>query len=71
MSIIVDNEEYLTITEVARLFNVGWQTISRWTKEGKLKAYIIKVNGIRRYKKSEIEEVRKPKPVEEIQNENI
>ncbi len=63
MSIMIDDEEYLTITEVSKLFGVSWQTISRWTSEGKLKAYIIKVNGIRRYKKTEIDEVRKPKLV--------
>ena len=50
-----NNEQLLSINEVARLFDVHVETLRRWDNEGKLKAVRIGKLGHRKYKKSDIE----------------
>ncbi len=48
-------DELLTVREVARLLHVHPNTLRRWSKNGKLKAYRITARGDRRFKREEIE----------------
>jgi excisionase family DNA binding protein len=57
---VFDNEQYLTITELAKLLNVSTQTLRRWEKEGKIKSYRLATTDRRRYKKSEVAHLIQP-----------
>ena len=52
-----NNEQLLSINEVARLFDVHVETLRRWDNEGKLKAVRIGKLGHRKYKKSDIDKL--------------
>lgn len=45
--------EYLTRSEVARLFGVSPATVARWTREGKL-PFILTLGGQRRYVRARV-----------------
>lgn len=45
--------EYLTRSEVARLFGVSPATVARWTREGKL-PFLLTLGGQRRYAREQI-----------------
>lgn len=49
-----DLPEYLTLMQVAELFQVHPNTLRNWDKNGTLKAVRIGVRKIRRYKKSDV-----------------
>jgi len=46
--------EMLTVREVARLLHVHPNTLRRWSKNGRVKAYRITDRGDRRFKREEI-----------------
>ena len=46
----------LTTAEVAVLFNVGWKTVSRWARDGRLSA-IRTPGGQRRFDEGEVREL--------------
>jgi len=46
--------EMLTVREVARLLHVHPNTLRRWSKNGRLRAYRITARGDRRFKREEI-----------------
>jgi len=47
--------DLLTVREVARLLHVHPNTLRRWSKDGRIKAYRITARGDRRFKREEIE----------------
>ena len=49
------NFGYLTINEAAKLLDVSIDTLRRWDKNGKLKAFRLKEDGYRYYPKETIE----------------
>ena len=54
--------EWLTVGEAARYLRVSKRTIYRWTKDGKLPAYMIGNHRIRRYRRDDLDKV--PRPAE-------
>jgi excisionase family DNA binding protein len=46
--------EMLTVREVARLLHVHPNTLRRWSKNGRIRAYQINARGDRRFKREEI-----------------
>lgn len=46
--------DMLTVREVARLLHVHPNTLRRWSKNGRMKAYRISPRGDRRFKREEI-----------------
>ncbi len=44
----------LTVSEMARLFNVHASTVRRWSDQGILKAYRIGARGDRRFRRSDV-----------------
>lgn len=48
--------QYLTRSEVAKLFEVSPATVARWTREGKL-SFILTLGGQRRYDRDDIREL--------------
>ena len=57
MSRLTDAEVLLTPSEVASLFRVDPKTVTRWAKAGKLTS-IRTLGGHRRFRKSEVEDLR-------------
>ena len=57
MNRIPDAEVLLTPREVAELFGVDPKTVTRWSKAGKLTS-IRTLGGHRRFRKSEVEDLR-------------
>ena len=57
MNRIPDAEVLLTPKEVAQRFHVNPKTVTRWAKAGKLTA-IRTLGGHRRYRKSEVDDLR-------------
>ena len=49
--------EWLTVGEAARYLRVSKRTIYRWTKNGKLPAYLIGNHRNRRYRKDDLDKV--------------
>ncbi len=45
--------QYLTRSEVARLFEVSPATVARWTREGKL-PFVLTLGGQRRYARDQV-----------------
>ena len=48
--------QYLTRSDVARLFEVSPATVARWTREGKL-PFILTLGGQRRYLQAQISDL--------------
>jgi putative resolvase len=46
--------EMLPVSEVARLLHIHPNTLRRWSKEGKIRAYRINRRGDRRFKREEV-----------------
>ncbi len=46
--------EMMTVREVARLLHVHPNTLRRWSKDGRLRAYRITARGDRRFKREEV-----------------
>ena len=49
--------EWLTVGEAARYLRVSKRTIYRWTRDGKLPAYLIGNHRNRRYKRDDLDKV--------------
>jgi excisionase family DNA binding protein len=56
---IVDADQLLTPSEVAKLFRVDPKTVTRWAKTGKLSA-LRTLGGHRRYRASEVQALLDP-----------
>jgi excisionase family DNA binding protein len=46
--------DMLTVREVARLFHIHPNTLRRWSRKGRIRAYRINARGDRRFKREEI-----------------
>lgn len=57
-------EGYITVKQAAALLHVSIQTIRRWDKAGKLKAYRNPMNNYRLYKLADIQKLAKELPYE-------
>ena len=57
MAIVINHKKYFYADEVAKMFNVSVMTISRWTRQGVLKAE--KVRNVYIYSEEAINEARK------------
>lgn len=49
----INQDDYLTATQVARLFGVDPKTVTRWARAGKID-HILTVGGHRRYPRSTV-----------------
>ena len=56
----MENDQYITITELAKILDVSPYTLRRWEKEGKIKSYRLTTSKRRRYKLSEIQQILQP-----------
>lgn len=54
----VEDDEYLTAGEVARLLHVSPKTVSRWAEKGLIPC-LVTLGGHRRFHRDDVKEVRK------------
>lgn len=54
----VDDHDYLTSGEVARLLHVSPKTISRWAAQGRIPS-LVTLGGHRRFRRRDVNEIRR------------
>jgi excisionase family DNA binding protein len=62
------DEEYMTSEEACERLNVSLRTLERYVKDGLLKKHRRKIGREVFYKRSEVEDLLRIRPVEDIEN---
>ena len=64
-----DDEDFLTSEEAGKRLNVSSRTLERYVKDGLLKKYRRKVGREVYYKRSEVEDLLRIRPVEDLEDD--
>lgn len=64
-----DDEDFLTSEEAAKRLSVSSRTIERYVKDGLLKKYRRRIGREVYYKRSEVEDLLRIRPVENIEDQ--
>ena len=65
---IRDNEDFLTSEEASKRLDVSSRTLERYVKDGLLKKYRRRIGREVFYKRSEVEDLLRIRPVEDIKD---
>lgn len=66
---IQDGEDFLTSEEACKRLNVSSRTLERYARDGLLKKYRRKIGREVFYKRSEVEDLLRIHPVDELENQ--
>ena len=64
-----DDEDFLTSEEAAKRLNVSSRTLERYVRDGLLKKYRRRIGREVYYKRSEVEDLLRIRPVEDIEDQ--
>ena len=64
-----DDEDFLTTEEASKRLNVSSRTLERYVKDGLLRKYRRRIGREVYYKRSEIEDLLRIRPVEDIEDQ--